>query len=230
LDPNRHRRFRAIVLALTLASASAFVSPAPVRAATAASVAVFPEIDPVRVNEGAMPPVGFFDPWGLSVDASPETLGWYRAAELKHGRVCMAAFVGFLVQSAGLHFPGAIYMDGTQFADLPADPAAAWAALSDAGRYQIIGFLGFLEFHSELAKPHVMRGGNPGEIRPMLKNLGGGKLWDPLGNVASMSPAKKAIGRTKELANGRAAMLGMAGVLAAYNIPGSVPMQFLPGQ
>ena len=45
-----------------------------------------------------MPPVGYFDPWGLADVGSPETLAWYRAAELKHGRVCMAAFVGFLVQ------------------------------------------------------------------------------------------------------------------------------------
>jgi len=32
-----------------------------------------------------------FDPWGLSADTDEATLGWYRAAELKHGRVCMLA-------------------------------------------------------------------------------------------------------------------------------------------
>ena len=127
-------------------------------------------------------------------------------------------------QSAGIHFPGALDMAGTQFGDLPTDPAAAWYALSDAGRFQIIGFIGFLEFHSELRKPHVMRGGVPGQIRPMLP----GKLWDPIGTVERLSEAKKAEQRTKELANSRAAMLGMAGILAAYNIPDSVPMQFLP--
>jgi hypothetical protein len=55
-----------------------------------------------------------------------------------------------------------------------------------------------------------------------------GKLWDPLGMVAGLSEEKKAVQRTKEIANSRAAMLGMAGILAAYNIPDSVPMQFLP--
>ena len=32
-----------------------------------------------------------FDPLGLSKDKSDETLAYYRAAELKHGRVCMLA-------------------------------------------------------------------------------------------------------------------------------------------
>lgn len=47
---------------------------------------------------GASPPVGFFDPLGLSKDKDAETLNWYRAAELKHGRVSMVAALGVLVQ------------------------------------------------------------------------------------------------------------------------------------
>ena len=27
-----------------------------------------------------------FDPWGFSKEADEETMAWYRAAELKHGR------------------------------------------------------------------------------------------------------------------------------------------------
>jgi hypothetical protein len=55
-------------------------------------------------------------------------------------------------------------MAGTQFGDLPVDPAAAWTALSFGGKAQILGFIGFLEFHSELTKPHVTKGGVPGEV------------------------------------------------------------------
>ena len=30
-----------------------------------------------------------FDPWGFSKDADEEKMFWYRAAELKHGRIAM---------------------------------------------------------------------------------------------------------------------------------------------
>ena len=42
-----------------------------------------------------------WDPLGLADLGSPATLAWMRHAELKHGRVCMAAFVGWLVAVSG---------------------------------------------------------------------------------------------------------------------------------
>ena len=46
---------------------------------------------------GALPPVGFFDPFGFTDKADENTLKRYREAELTHGRVAMLATVGFLV-------------------------------------------------------------------------------------------------------------------------------------
>ena len=52
-----------------------------------------------------VPRAGFWDPfnliaegdfWGLGNEA---TIGYLRHAEIKHGRVAMAAFLGFIVQS-----------------------------------------------------------------------------------------------------------------------------------
>merc|ERR1712107_483586 len=43
---------------------------------------------------GATMPFGFFDPLGLSKNSE---FGFLRAAELKHGRVCMLASLGFVV-------------------------------------------------------------------------------------------------------------------------------------
>jgi hypothetical protein len=45
-----------------------------------------------------------FDPLGLSSAGIP--LGWMREAELKHGRVCMLAVVGWIAADIGLRAPG----------------------------------------------------------------------------------------------------------------------------
>merc|ERR1719384_621951 len=60
--------------------------------------------DLVTIAEKANPIVKFYDPlaladkdfWGQGSEA---TIGFLRQAEIKHGRVAMAAFVGYCVQS-----------------------------------------------------------------------------------------------------------------------------------
>merc|ERR1712084_209288 len=49
------------------------------------------------LQAGQGPPFGFFDPIGLSSDISEGRLLFLREAEIKHGRVCMMAFLGILV-------------------------------------------------------------------------------------------------------------------------------------
>lgn len=106
-------------------------------------------------REGAAHETGFkvWDPLGLADLGSPATLAWMRHAELKHGRVCMAAFTGWLVATGnqlavqngmeGVHFPGAIspYQTGTTFADIAAagGPMEQWQMVPEFGKLQIIG-------------------------------------------------------------------------------------------
>ena len=120
------------------------------------------------------PTVGLWDPLGIA-ETSPETIGWFRHAEIKHGRVAMAAFVGYCVQSNGIHFPWNIQgWQGTpvvSFADIAAagGPADQWDALSTPAKLQILGVIGFLEMWSETSvvlkadgQEHYVRGGKPG--------------------------------------------------------------------
>jgi hypothetical protein len=48
---------------------------------------------------GSTAPIKNFDPLGLANIGSDETYNWFRAAELKNGRVAMLATTGYLVQT-----------------------------------------------------------------------------------------------------------------------------------
>jgi len=170
--------------------------------------------------EGAGVEVGgkVFDPYGFSKQASDETLAWYRAAELKHSRVAMAAVTGWAwVSSGGPLFPGYISIEqGVTFESLGRNGYAAWDACPESGKLQILGTIGILELLSEASvKPHYMNGGTPGKI-PLL--------WDPLGFTKKMSPETLARKRESELKNGRLAMIGVMSLVSGHFIPDSVPL------
>merc|ERR1719284_1018803 len=143
--------------ALGLAPATVAPAPAALRAATPVmETKADLEALAVKLN----PTIGFWDPLGIMADPSPETIGWFRHAEIKHGRVAMAAFVGYCVQSNGICFPwnlqapfGATLQDvpTIAFSDISAagGPADQWDALPTAAKLQILGVIGFLEMFSE---------------------------------------------------------------------------------
>eukprot|EP00316_Scyphosphaera_apsteinii_P016749 CAMPEP_0119327182 /NCGR_PEP_ID=MMETSP1333-20130426/70102_1 /TAXON_ID=418940 /ORGANISM="Scyphosphaera apsteinii, Strain RCC1455" /LENGTH=195 /DNA_ID=CAMNT_0007335689 /DNA_START=123 /DNA_END=710 /DNA_ORIENTATION=+ len=174
--------------------------------------------------EGAAHETGFtvWDPLGLADLGSPATLAFFRHAELKHSRVCMAAFVGWLVAVSGIHFPGLVsFSEGVSFEDLSKlSPLEQWSALPALGKAQILLAIGIIEHQSEWKiKPHYMApGGQPGRLTGLKS------FWDPVGFTAKMSPEKLERQRLCELKNGRAAMLGIVSVLIANNIPGSIPV------
>ena len=92
------------------------------------------------------------DPAGLSTNIDAETFEAYRVSELKHGRVCMLAVIGYVVQEV-YRFPGEI-APGIKFADIPngvaaidAIPALGWAQMFFLiGAVDYYGFLGNFDF------------------------------------------------------------------------------------
>mmetsp|Transcript_32431 Transcript_32431/g.75026 ORF Transcript_32431/g.75026 Transcript_32431/m.75026 type:complete len:209 (-) Transcript_32431:255-881(-) len=205
--------FRSVVLALLVASASAF-APLPVSRRAAAPTIT---MNSVQDMPGIQAPIGFFDPVGYSTTVSPEAMLWFRAAELKHSRVAMLAFVGWCVNGAGWHFPGQL-SSSVKFEDLAGlAPRDAWEACPEEGKLQIIGFIGVLETVTELIKPHYTKAGKSASP-PMIKPRKG------YFNPAILEGAELLAAQNKELSNGRLAMIGMMGFSAATIWKGSVPI------
>jgi hypothetical protein len=183
------------------------------------------------------PVVGFYDPLNLSEgefwnESNEATIGWIRHAEIKHGRVAMAGFVGFIIHSNGIHWPWKVPGD-----ELCGSASAVdlWYNLPYAAKAQIIAFVGILEWWGELrledGQKHYMRGGKPGYFPPFV---GDGKtylphpvpfnLFDPFKLQKNKSDEWKAKQRITEINNGRLAMIGLMGFLSEAKIPGSVPL------
>jgi len=162
-----------------------------------------------------------WDPLGLADIGPDETVAWFRHAEIKHGRVAMAAFFGWCAVGLGYRFPGEL-SEGLSFDSIPSGGLEAWDATPGWGKAQMLILAGLIEFHDEIFHSrrgtHYLRGGTPG------KNMVPG-LYDPLGFARSRSEEDLARGRDVEIKNGRLAMIGFMGLYAAATIEGSVPGQ-----
>jgi len=219
------------VLALALGTASAFVAPAAPAAASALNGAkddlvAYAESNPVALGSG----IGFWDPlgvtnidfWGLGEEG---TIGYLRHAEIKHGRVAMAAFLGFCAQStplvSGEHTfaPYRGYVAGCT-------PQEQWDNIPLYGKLQIFTLIGMLESYGEGAGSpdgyvHYTKGGQPGFFPEIAGRGGGGQvslnLWNPFdlpGGPSSLDAAGKERGLKAEVNNGRLAMIGILSLLS----------------
>ena len=235
-SPQETLRRQKIVAALALSGAAAYVAPVAPKATSSLAASKDEVIALAEANPDFLgKAIGFWDPlgaldsnfWGLGNEG---TIGYLRHAEIKHGRVAMAGFLGFIAQCtplvSGEHAaaPYRGYVAGVT-------PQEQWDNIPQAGKLQIIAFVGMLESYGEGAGnpdgyTHYTKGGLPG-FYPSIKGKGGGQitfdLYKPFPIFPEQSEAQKERGRRVEVNNGRAAMLGLMSLLSASAVPGSVP-------
>lgn len=187
------------VLAALAGSAAAFAPIQTSSRATALNVDLSKEL-------GAQMPLGFFDPLGMSsgADASQEEFDRLRWVELKHGRIAMLAVTGYLVTYAGVRFPGAGDIP-SGFAALDNLPGMVWA--------QMIATWAMMEAanQDQYKAPWGMNqntlGDSPAEFMGDFRNGALDFGWGKLSDATKMK--KRAI----ELNNGRAAQMGILGLM-----------------
>jgi len=220
---------------LSLSSATLGLAPTAVPAAPTqlrAKAPVMETFEDLKALAGkANPILGYWDPMGLAEydqwgQGQEAAIGFLRHAELKHGRIAMAAFVGFCVKSNGISFPWKLTGDLT-FSEVAAagGPGDQWDALPTVSKLQIFGFIALMELWSEssyvLAQDgasHYMKGGKPGYFPSLKKCMPHPvplDLWDPFGFTSKLSEEQKANKLVVELNNGRLAMLGIISFCAA---------------
>eukprot|EP00522_Entomoneis_paludosa_P011053 CAMPEP_0172438998 /NCGR_PEP_ID=MMETSP1065-20121228/110_1 /TAXON_ID=265537 /ORGANISM="Amphiprora paludosa, Strain CCMP125" /LENGTH=199 /DNA_ID=CAMNT_0013187615 /DNA_START=67 /DNA_END=666 /DNA_ORIENTATION=- len=192
------------VFSLLLASASAF-APSSTSSQRAGSVSLNAEemskaipflVRPEKLD-GSMPGDMGFDPMRLS-DIQAD-LKYARWAELKHGRMCMLAVVGSLVQQSGIHWPGDAYTNPDIF--------GAPSTVGFGVNVQV--FLGIAA--AELATFNMHYGeGEPGD------------LGLDYGLLKNMTPEQKFWRQEQEIVHCRLGMIAFLGLSVQTLIDGPV--------
>jgi hypothetical protein len=195
-----------LLLSMLAGSAAAF---APVKQ-TCSSSSSSTAVNSFENEIGAQAPLGFFDPLGLLKDADNARYNRLRYVELKHARVSMLAVLGHLVTTGGVRLPGDIDYHGTSFESIP-DGIAALSAVPAAGWLQMFFFVGFLEL--AVMKDIIGDGEFVGDFRNDAIDFG----WN------SFSPEEQERKRGIELNNGRAAMMGILGLMVHEMLPSHDP-------
>merc|ERR1712224_1190916 len=151
---------------------------------------------------GVTGPMGFFDPVGLSADLPEGKLLFYREAELKHGRVCMLAALGILVAEKFHPLFGGDIDAPAAFAFQETPLETFWPA--------VVAAIAIPEMFSVF----TFQDPSKGETWAMKEDHVPGDLgFDPLG-LKPTDPNKFKDMQSKELNNGRLAMIAAAGMVA----------------
>merc|ERR1711906_83094 len=159
---------------------------------------------------GATSPLGFFDPIGFSRDADLNTVKRYREAEVLHGRVAMMATIGYLISEStptiayGMDVHHAIASD-----QIPEVPGTVLFPF-----FLAINIAEALRASKGWVEPGL------GPLFSLRESYYPGDLgFDPLG-FKPEDPQEFANMQTKEINNGRLAMIAAAGFCAQELVNG----------
>merc|ERR1712147_354607 len=155
---------------------------------------------------GVQEPVGFWDPVGFTKDGDESSFKRRRSVEIKHGRICMLATMGYITPEITGKFPGFLSpSEGLKFADVP-NGLAAISKVPFTGWVQMIAYAGFTEAKANYDED--------------VKNTPGDMGWKPP-LLATEDPDTKTRRLNAELANGRLAMMAIIGMFFQDGLTGS---------
>ena len=177
-----------LLFSLVAGSATAFAPSSQSNAKSAISAASDYANEP-----GVAAPLGVFDPLNVLSNKKNDRSVFddFRYKELKHGRVAMLGVVGYLTTKAGIRLPG--------LEDVPAG-WAAWGELPEP----VVAQMGCAWILMEMAhQDQTGKAEFPGDFRNGWLDFG----WDD--QTAEWKKKK----RTLELQQGRAAQMGMFGLM-----------------
>eukprot|EP00560_Eucampia_antarctica_P003772 CAMPEP_0197831984 /NCGR_PEP_ID=MMETSP1437-20131217/12881_1 /TAXON_ID=49252 ORGANISM="Eucampia antarctica, Strain CCMP1452" /NCGR_SAMPLE_ID=MMETSP1437 /ASSEMBLY_ACC=CAM_ASM_001096 /LENGTH=240 /DNA_ID=CAMNT_0043435139 /DNA_START=68 /DNA_END=790 /DNA_ORIENTATION=+ len=165
---------------------------------------------------GSLEPAGEFDPLGISAATSLTQLKQYREAETAHGRVAMLAVIGFIVTEDPVEYHP-LFATGTR--DIgPAIRHLDEVRIVAPQFFEVLALIiGGLEFYR--ATTGWATPGNPEENILKEDYYPGDIGFDPL-NLKPDNWEDFSEMSTKELQNGRLAMLGIAGFVAQELVNG----------
>jgi hypothetical protein len=199
-----------LAIASALVGSAAAFAPAPISRTSTSAMSAFT----VDNMPGALAPMGFFDPLGFAAKADERTLKRYREAEVTHGRVAMLAVLGFLVGEA---------VAGTSFlfdGEISGPAISHFAQVPDGWDALVVTFIGAAE--AQRAQIGWVDPANAAYDQPGLLRddyYPGDIGFDPLG-IKPSDPEELDLMITRELQNGRLAMLAAAGFLAQEAVDG----------
>jgi len=186
-----------MALSLLAGSLTGYVAPLvparmPMRAEAPQMIKskAIPFLEAPPLLDGSMPGDRGFDPFNLSEGID---IKWLREAELKHGRVCMMAWAGWVAVDLGFRAPGAPDVSSLQAHD---------AAVKSGLMLFLLGLVGCFEAVSYPAIADMMSGETDREP--------GDFSLDPF-NWAKGD--KLRMRQEQELEHGRLAMLAFSGVV-----------------